>query len=240
MALTISSSATGVDVDQGYPGSAVITATLANVGDLVSILVFGGFTSSTYITSWATSGTGAVAGGMTGQRTYGTGFFGGDLELWTGVVTATGSTTFTATYTASIASQLTLYWLQQWTTGVPTIWSIGTLQVLNQAYGGGGTTVLYPSITPAVAGELYLGYVATNSAPSAGSTSGYLYSWDFNNGYWVSNPACSAGTQQPSLTQATTNDGYTSIGALITATAASSTVSPPYIVSQAIKRKASR
>jgi hypothetical protein len=231
-----------------YAGSAAVDApfmsntfpgTLVNVGDLMTVQLFGGFVN-TFFTSIIVTGTGAVQGG--GLSPYYQYYNAGttyEMEMWAGIVTTTGSVTFTCNPSGQASSSVS-YSPREFTTTAPTTtrWGISQQTFISQASGAGGTTVLFPSITPPYSGCAYAGYVGSGSAPTAGSTSGYEYDSDYLDGYFVYNPACSAAAQQPTMTQATTNDGYSGIGVIITAASLPATRS--YVVSQAVKRKAFR
>jgi hypothetical protein len=239
--LPISSAGSPTNTTYAFPGSATFTATLLNVGDIVVLPMFGGYT--TEVESWAVTGTGGVTspngpGTLYQSIEYFSVPNGFDMELWYGIVTATGSATFTATYSAALDG--TGYLLQEWTTASPahTLWTV-LPQAAVVEYNGTvvGTTVAYPSVTPPAAGAAYVGYATANSTLTAGTTSGYTWANDGGNGEYCLNAACTAATQSPICTQATANDGYGSIGALVLA---SPTPQNGLIVRQAVKRSASR
>ncbi len=97
-----------------------------------------------------------------------------DMEIWYGAVTSTGSSTITFTWNGSISGLLTEYDAQEFTTGqgAATVWN---LDKTGHQENASSTTVAYPSLTPAAAGELYFGFVDLPNAPSAGSTTGFTY-----------------------------------------------------------------
>jgi hypothetical protein len=219
MALVISLAGTA---EQDSPfGADDFPATLTNVGDLFTVQLFV-YSPTITCTSIAITGTGTVQGGaLTNRYQYTTVFFGGtDIEMWSGIVTGTGTVTVTCTFSASVAGLDVAYSPREFTvsgTANP-VWTILDATHLEQASGAGGTTVLLPSITPPAANYAYMGYAYSGSTPTAGSTSGYEYDTDYLNGFWVYNPQCTSSAQQPSFTQPTTNDGFAGMGALILAT----------------------
>ena len=72
-------------------------------------------------------------------------------------------------------------------------WILDTKGTLDNS----GGTNLFPSLTPAGAGELYFGYAVDKGTASAGSTSGYTYFVDAHGNGMCYNPSCTSGAQQP-------------------------------------------
>jgi hypothetical protein len=102
MALVISLAGTA---EQDSPfGADDFPATLTNVGDLFTVQLFV-YSPTITCTSIAITGTGTVQGGaLTNRYQYTTVFFGGtDIEMWSGIVTGTGTVTVTCTFSASVA-----------------------------------------------------------------------------------------------------------------------------------------
>lgn len=237
--VAISTAATPSVTSYADPGTATFTSTLHNIGDCIVIPMFGGFTQTTVVNSFATSGTGAVKssnGSNSLQKAIG--FWNTeatfDMELWWGVVTATGSTTFTATYSASLNGND--YLPIELTTAHPTatLWQCYATNTINQ--GTATSTGTCPSIAPPAAGAFYVGYVgASGVTTSAGSTSGYSYVNDGGDGEFMYNPACTGSAQAPTCPMGG-GVTYGAISALFTAYQSVDN----YCISQAVKRASFR
>jgi hypothetical protein len=100
----------------------------------------------------------------------------GREEIWGGVVTATGSATVTATYSASPGVNCDL-WASElhWSGGTPTWVSTASNSKINAS----STTITWPTLTSAASGgdQAYWGFERAQAATvTAGSTSGFTYS----------------------------------------------------------------
>ena len=150
-------------------GTATLTVVPQHVGDLEVMAVKVGS---------ATVKVSSVMGGGVGTWTRDegpyTGYAGNDLEIWSGVVTITGSATVLVTFSASVSSIHTALADQEFTasTGSSTPWSLDTAAGLANT---SSTTVTLPPLTPAVTPELFFGYSAVANTGSAGTTSGFTY-----------------------------------------------------------------
>ena len=84
----------------------------------------------------------------------------GNIELWLGTVTSTGSSTITVAYTTGIGSTFVDIAAQEFTngTGASTTWSEDTSGVLNNNW---SSTVSLPTLTASASGELYVGLAFT-------------------------------------------------------------------------------
>jgi hypothetical protein len=102
------------------------------------------------------------------------------MEIWAGVVTATGSSPVVAHWSASVASSYIELDVQEFTAGLGATctWARdGTQEGFKD--NAASTTLTYPTLTPSTAGELYYGHGYGNStAPSSGSTPGVTYVLD--------------------------------------------------------------
>jgi RHS repeat-associated protein len=143
----------------------------------------------------------------------------GNIELWLGTVTSTGSSTITVAYTTGIGSTFVDIAAQEFTngTGASTTWSEDTSGVLNNNW---SSTVSLPTLTASASGELYVGLAFTEYTVTAGSTSGFTYD-SLSSGLYTFNPNIS-GTVTPSATMTIGN--YGSLGVTLAATS-SSTIS---------------
>lgn len=173
------STATGVTT-----GQTSVTIVKSAVGNLFVLWI--------EVSSLTIVPTAITGGGVTGWNisTYAPGSFGTATLLW-GTVSATGSAAATITYSAAIGS-----------TGINTSYteyhsSTGSTWLMD-VFGGAVnitsvTTAQYPSLTPSVSGELYVGKeFDAASASTAGSTPGCTYAADSSSYYWVFNPNTTA------------------------------------------------
>jgi RHS repeat-associated protein len=134
---------------------------------------------------------------------------GNDNEIWWGVVSASGASTITVSFTGSHSDDELM--AQEYSAGAGATWSTGA----NGSTSSTTSTVTFPSLTPTGAGELYLGFAQVDGGGEAGSTPGFSYTitsaeasvlcWDTN----VST------TTSPTATQTAT--GSDSVGALFAA-----------------------
>jgi hypothetical protein len=214
------------DVDSPF-GGLTFPFTLTNIGDLVTVILF--CSANFTCTGMTVSGTGTVVGAAFTNvfQTFSTGLGPYDIEIWSAIVTGTGSITVTTTMSGNVSSQNMSFSPREFTCTSPTHaqWLITDIATLNQAPGGGGTTIAGASITPPVANFAFMSYA------------GFEYDTDFILGYYMYNPTPGTGTVQPTFTQATTNAGYFGISALIQAVPAPQRALNP---KQAVMRKASR
>src|SRR5206468_9663727 len=121
------------------------------------------------------------------------------IEMWRGIVTATGSSTITASLSGPTGTHAIA--AMEFTTGSATgSWVVDSS---NTQVNSTGTTVTFPNITPQSTKDLYVGYGAGSSNVSAGSTSGYTYlTGSLSNRIGLYNHTISAASQ-PTATQAT-------------------------------------
>ena len=104
-------------------------------------------------------------------------------ELWWGVVTSSGASTITVTYTSGStavdpgsATSLDVQQLRS-SSGASTVWSIdGTPGVVDT--GVSTTAPNYPSLTPTSTNEAYFGYLQVPGSVDAGTTPGVVYQVD--------------------------------------------------------------
>jgi hypothetical protein len=140
-----------------------------DVGDLLTLAVK---VSSTSITAAAISG-GGVSTWTRAEGPY-TGYGGHDLEIWTGTVSTTGSSTITVSYSGAVTSLTIGLAAQEFTasSGSGTVWALDTGGAISNA---SSTTATFPKLTPGGTGELYVGYDAVAETGSAGTTAGFSY-----------------------------------------------------------------
>jgi IPT/TIG domain len=105
-----------------------------------------------------------------------------EQELWWGVVTTSGPSTITVSYTSGSTSgnaeSATALDVQEFrsSSGTSTVWSLDVTGVVDT---GVPTTVPnYPTLTPTSTNEAYFGYLAVPGFVSAGSTPGVVYQVD--------------------------------------------------------------
>lgn len=131
------------------------------------------------------------------------------IDLWVGVVTATGAATLTLTPSASIAAlQTSAIWQQFTVSGVAanTSWVAELAATVSNT---ASTNITYPSLTPTGPNRLYLGFSEPNGTPNTtGATAGYTAQVDTNavanRGQLITNPTLTSGVAAaPVGTQAT-------------------------------------
>ncbi|HTZ10130.1 MAG TPA: hypothetical protein VMB72_13730, partial [Acidimicrobiales bacterium] len=164
-AATASISAVGSVAQHSGTGVTTLGLSPQHVGDLLALAVKADSSSATVS---------AVAGGGVSswsRAQASTGYSGHDLEIWTGVVTAAGSSTVTVSFAAGVSSTETALLAEEFST-TGTSWAVDTGAGISNA---SSTTATYPKLTPSGSGELYFGYDAIAQTGAAGSTSGFSY-----------------------------------------------------------------
>jgi len=134
--------------------------------------------------------------------------------IWVGKTTSTSPANTTITWTGGGSEPA--HWEAEVNEFSSTVgdWAL-------DVYGGidaNGGNLAYPSLTPAGAGELYVGMHYDDSGAAAGSTSGYTYHVTSHGNGALYNPACGSGTQTPTWAGTSVMGG---IAALIKEQAAS-------------------
>lgn len=134
--------------------------------------------------------------------------------MWFGVVTTPGASTIAVT--GGSAATATLF-AQQFSVGVPSIWSLDTQRSNFQFFGGPGPLAAGPygtaPITPAFARELCVGAAVLPGGTLGGSSPGFTYA-SLANGQFIYNvDAENPNTYNPGWTQA--SSGYASALALL-------------------------
>ncbi len=162
-------SAVGTLANKAGTDTTTLAVSPQHVGD---VLVLAVKVRSTSVAASAVSGGGV--GSWTQARAPFAAYTGFDVQLWTGPVTASGSSTITVTFGSSVKSIYTGLAAQEFsaTTGAGTAWGIDTGGGISNA---SSTTVTFPALTPSGTGELYFAYAAAANSASAGTTSGFHY-----------------------------------------------------------------
>jgi trimeric autotransporter adhesin len=147
-------------------GVTSLTDSPSNKGNL---LVFYSHTSGSATIS-------SISGGGVGSWTKVTAYTGGgtpgNIEMWRGVVTTTGSGTISVTYSGTIGTNEIV--AEEFTMGSSSgTWAIDTSG--SDTTTSSVTTVNYPSLTAQNSSELYTGYAFGGGTMSTGSTSGFTY-----------------------------------------------------------------
>jgi hypothetical protein len=106
-------------------------------------------------------------------------------------VTATGPSTITVSFSASVASTNVELVAQEFATslGSSTVWSADTAGGQSNS---SSTTVAFPSLTPTGSSELYAGYADVATVGQAGTTGGYAYYPSVNGNLYIDSPNVSA------------------------------------------------
>jgi hypothetical protein len=176
------------------------------------------------------SGGGVSVWSKVTSTTAGSGADTSSIDMWKGVVTSTGSSTITVTFSGSSGNPNELAAMEFTTGSTSGSWVVDSSNT--QYNSASSTTITFPSLTPQSSRDLYVGYAAGGSAASSGGTTGYTYlSGSLTNRIGLYNPAISA-TSQPTATQTTAGTSLT-IGALIAAYSSSSVIANSTVTQQA-------
>lgn len=135
------------------------------------------------------------------------------MDMWMGVVTATGAATVTAAASGSLSGLQTNLAVQEFTLHSSTaIWTVDTTGSQSNA---SSTTISYPSLTPAQGGELYVGqcYSPTGITGAAPANYAQPTPWNLTINDLLYNPQAGTGAQAPTTTKSV-GTSFT-IGALI-------------------------
>lgn len=165
-------SPTGSFLQLNSTSATSIPVTVANAGDLC-VLFIANQNSAIVPTSMAgTNSMGAF------QSTAALVFSGGYVvRLFWATAGATGLSTVTTTWSGTIGANPRQWDGRMFTagTGASTIWDVDASGTRTTA---ASTTVLYPSLVAAAAGELYVGGALVSATGAAGATSGFSYDVD--------------------------------------------------------------
>jgi len=158
------------------------------------------------------------AAGATSTRVTGV-----NLKMWSGIVSSTGNSNITATFSGSVSSIETGLAAQEFSAspGQSTVWAKDTSGGISNS---SSTTVTLAKLSPAGTGELYFGYGAANSTASAGTTSDFHYATTSDDDVVAYDTNVSAAVQPTAHQGAATVSG--GLAVLMTASAANSTVPP--------------
>jgi hypothetical protein len=137
-------------------------------------------------------------------------------ETWWAVVTATGATKITATYSASVAALSPELVSDSFTSSSPSTWSF---VAANGAAASSTTSIAFPSVTSGTAAaQVYWGYVESTATALAGSTAGFTYAPTAEGNLTTSNVALLPNTAYAPTASETPVSNNTSIGAIFAAT----------------------
>lgn len=176
----------------------------SNGNGTVSSISGGGVTTWTKVTS-------TQGGSGSGTTT---------IDMWRGIVTATGASTITVTFGGTVGNPNEIA-AQEFSTGSTSgSWVVDSSGTL---YNTSSTTVTYPSLTPQSSKDLYAGYASAGSTTSAGTTTGFTYANTGLTGHQLIYNTSVSSTTQPTSTQATATASLT-VGALIAAYSSSSVI----------------
>jgi len=166
--------------------SSSLTVSPVNTGDLILVEIICESTSIVYCD-------GISGGNCTWEQV--TPSFGGTYSpccavVWAGTSYATGSSTATLSFTATLPGNLRIAG-QEFSSTVGT-WHLDVSGNLDS-----GATAFFPALTPAAPGELYFCFCYFGISYAAGSTPGYTYFIDPESNGLAFNPDCTSATQQP-------------------------------------------
>lgn len=162
----------------------------------------------------------------------------GSMDLWLGVVTATGSPTVSVAWNASPSTGSEIV-AQEFTAGLgaSTVWAVDNSQT-GQIDNASSATITFPTLVPTGSGRLYVGLGMPFNSATAGSTSGYTYviSSGFTSAF-IYNPSVGAST---SPTAGESPAGRSLAAAALLTASLPATVIPqrPLVVGQAVARAA--
>jgi len=221
--LESSASASGTVTEAAAPfpysgeasGVTSLTVVSQHVGDL---LIFSSqiHSQSITVTGVASTGTGTTGTWNLAQRYVDTTNGVITEEVWWAVVTATGSTTITATYSSSITglSNGPELVVDSFTATTPagSVWSV---VAGNGAAGASTSAITFPSVTTGTAtSELYWGYAESTQTAAVGSSSGFAYKTTGAGNLITSDVALGASTAYFPTATETAGSNNTSIAAI--------------------------
>lgn len=151
-------------------GSSPLAITLVTVGDFIVAMFKDTQTSSIQVNSVSGTGTGSWAR-IAGPFSI-TGSGNGSLDMWGGRVTAAGATTITPVWSGGSGDFFISQGIELTFSGVTgaspwTIDAVGTKQNTSS------TTIAFPTLTPTILNDCYIGFSMSINAASATVTSGY-------------------------------------------------------------------
>ena len=198
-------------------GTTTITDSPATKGDL--LVLFSHSSSTTSVTVSGVSG-GGVSGWTKVTSYNSAGGTAGDVEMWRGVVNATGSGTITVTYSGTVTATDVV--AQEYTMGSSNgTWAIDTSGTTNST---SATAIAYPSLTAQNSSELYTGYAWGSTTMAAGTTTGFTYLPTAASKYLAYDPSVTGGiAYAPTASQGTTG-AYATVGAMIEAYSGTSVI----------------
>jgi hypothetical protein len=123
-------------------------------------------------------------------------------NAWLGIVTSTGSSTVTGTFTGAESTNARID-VQEFFIGRPGYISVDTQAGIDQSSGSSAL----PSLTPSRAGDMYIAFDYDGATATAGATSGYTYYLTTGGNAIVCNTNCSASTQSPTMGDTTVEAG---------------------------------
>ena len=161
--------AVGALVNKSGIDMTTLRVSAQHAGDLLVLAVK---VSSPIVTASSVSG-GGVTRWTRVEGPY-AGYGGYDLEIWTGVVSATGASTITVSFLGQLHLVYTGFAAQEFSSsaGTSTTWGTETRGGISNV---SSTTITFPKLTPGGLGELYFGYDADANTGSGGTTSGFSY-----------------------------------------------------------------
>jgi uncharacterized repeat protein (TIGR02543 family) len=149
-----------------------LTVVSQHVGDLL-ILSSQIHSQAITVSTVASTGTGTTGTWNLAQRYVDTTNGVITEEIWWAVVTGTGSTTITATYSGDVSALTPELVVDSFVPATATSWSV---VASNGAAGTANSTITFPSLTSGTsANQLYWGYTESTGIAAAGSTSGFTY-----------------------------------------------------------------
>jgi uncharacterized repeat protein (TIGR02543 family) len=206
-------------------GLTIASASLKYPGDVLAIWVQSQNQTPGNVTGiTATSGPGAIGTAVKAIAYTTVQHANNDDEIWYAPVTTAGAVTLTFAWSGTAAGNSIEYSTQEFQPSSTSTYATDIPATGSHEVSVSSATVTFPSLTPAGADELYLGYNSnnTNGVYGAPTTSGYTPESGNTGDAIIFNADAGSGAQAPSTTATDSSSGSTqsAIGAMIIATAA--------------------
>jgi hypothetical protein len=205
---------------------ATLAVSPANIGDLMVLFV--SFEKANSVSGAGVSGGGCSVWSKVSSTGSGSGTNTTSIEMYRCQTTSTGSSNISVNWSGPAGTQELA--AMEFTTGSTT--GSWVVDASNTQSNSSSTTMTWPNLTPQSSRDLYVGYGATGSNYSSGSSAGFTYlSGSLSNRVGLYNTNISAATQP---TASSTGSGASlTVGALVAAYSSSSVLSNSSVTQQA-------
>ncbi len=206
-------------------GSAITTLnnTAGTIGDLLVVTTEEATTGSVTNVSGGGVTTWSKVESYTGTTSH--------VDMWEGVITATGSKTVTITPSGTMGTnEITATEFTADGVTAATDWGVDSASAQSNV---SAANITYPSLSPQDAGELYIGYGQSAGTSSNGSSTGFAYKTTGSNNELTWNLDTVPGSSYAPLSPVAPNSTSTSEGAEIVAYVASTAINNSTSIQQA-------